>query len=597
MATIFSNRLALLAVVPFLVACGGGGGTSSSVVPPVPTGPVAPAPAADLLSAPARGTLVAVSFPLRDDAGLDTLIHAQADKASPLYHHFLSPAQFRASYGPDQNAVTTAENYLRAQGFSTQRTSLGLMADGPQSLVESTFHVRMQTVLTKGREAKSVSVAPTVPAPLAQTGAKVAIGSRTKHVDSRRLATTVVDNRYSPSGPYWFTDLKQAYGYPANNVANGAGRSIGIVISSDVLDSDTAAYFGHEKFAPVPMVERHPVLGGPAKAFDPASPDSDEASLDIQQSLGSAPGAKVLLYDIPDLSDTSIVAAYTKVVEDNKADIVSSSFGACELYYTAAYNGGTDFTSLLTQYHNIFRQGNAQGITFVASSGDNGAYECYDPNFTMKIRSGVSHPAADPDVVAVGGTNLVTLNDGKTRNSAYVRESAFADPFDPAQGFAPNDRWGSGGGISTIFQKPWYQELVNTGASMRTIPDISMHMGGCPGGTIQPCNPDDSSAVAVIGGGFALLIGTSASAPELAGLLAVTEGTIGTRLGNANGYIYISALLQGSDAFHNAIPGDNGYPSKRGYNYVVGNGTPKAAAFSLNFESPLAGVPQSPTNP
>ena len=132
---------------------------------------------------------------------------------------------------------------------------------------------------------------------------------------------------------------------------------------------------------------------------------------------------------------------------------------------------------------------------------------------------------------------------------------------------------------------------------MRTIPDIAMHMGGCPGGTIQPCNPDDSSAVTAIGGNFYLLIGTSASAPEFAGLLAVTEGTIGTRLGNANGYIYFSALLQGSGAFHNAIPGDNGYPSNRGYNYVVGNGTPKAAAFSLNFESPLSGVPQTPTNP
>jgi len=601
-----SERLTLLALLPFIAACGGGGSSAvAPAVPKSPSGPVAPAPNAMLLSTPARGVLVTVSFPLRDDAGLDTLINAQSDRSSPLYHHFITPQQFRESYGPDQTAVDTVDSYLRAQGFTTQRTSLGLIADGPQSTVESAFHIRMHHVQTKGREAMSVSATPTLPGALAKVGASVSVGSFAKHVHSQKVASaSAVDNRYSPVGPYWFTDLKQAYGFPANGVVNGAGRSIAIVISSDVLDSDTAAAFGHEKFSPVPFVERHPVLGGPPP-FDPNSGGSDEASLDVQESLGSAPGARVLLYDIPDLNDTSTLAAYTKIVEDNKADIVSSSFGLCELYYTADYNGGTDYTTLLKQQHNVFRQGNAQGITFVASSGDNGAYECYDPTFSTKIRTGVSSPADDTAVVAVGGTNLVTANTPGTRNSAYVRESAFADVYNAAAGYtAPNDRWGSGGGVSTIFKKPAYQYLVNTHASMRTTPDVAMHMGGCPyfGPQLQPsilpsCNPDDSADIIYIGGGLAGLIGTSASAPEFAGLLAVTESTLGTRLGNGNDYIYAVAAIEGSNAYHNAIPGDNGYPSTPGYNYVVGVGTPKAANFSFNFGAPLAGVPQTPSNP
>lgn len=594
------ERLALLAVLPFLAACAGGGGSSPApALPKPPSGPSATAPSASLLSTPARGALVTVSFPLRDEAGLDTLISAQTDKSSPLYHHFITPQQFRDSYGPDPTSVDSVDAYLRAQGFTTQRTSLGLIADAPQGVVESTFHIRVRAVQTKGREAQGISLAPTLPTALAKAGASVSVGSFLKHVHSKKIGGATTDNRYSTAGPYWFTDLKQAYGYPANGVANGAGRSIAIVMSSDVLDSDTAAYFGHEKFAPVPFVERHPVLGGPP-SFDPASGGSDEASLDVQQSLGSAPGAKVLLYDIPDLSDTSTIAAYTKIVEDNKADIVSSSFGLCELYYTADYNGGTDFTTLLKHQHNVFRQGNAQGITFVASSGDNGAYECSDPTGSMKIRTGVSSPANDTSVVAVGGTNLVTASTVGTRDSSYIRESAFADVYDASAGVtAPNDRWGSGGGVSTFFKKPWYQDLVNTRSSMRTIPDIAMQMGGCPYGppVLPTCSTDDSSTVAVIGGGFGLLIGTSASAPEFAGLLAVTESTLGTRLGNANGYIYVVAAIEGSSAFHNAIPGDNGYPATPGYNYVVGNGTPKAAPFSFNFGAPLAGVPQTPTNP
>ena len=155
------------------------------------------------------------------------------------------------------------------------------------------------------------------------------------------------------------------------------------------------------------------------------------------------------------------MAAYTAVVDDNKVDIVNSSFGLCELYYTAAYNGGTDYTSIIKSYHDIFRQGNAQGITFVASSGDGGAYECEDVNGTQFIK-GVSNPADDTDVTAVGGTNLVTASISGSLNSSYVTENANFDRFDPAQGALPNEIWGSGGGISTLFSKPFYQLLVNT---------------------------------------------------------------------------------------------------------------------------------------
>ena len=81
-------------------------------------------------------------------------------------------------------------------------------------------------------------------------------------------------------------------------------------------------------------------------------------------------------------------------------------------------------------------QGNAQGITFVASSGDEAGLECPDlelpqrrhrrPTFVPSI----STPADDPAVTAVGGGNLVTTDAPRDERStsAYVRESAFSDP-------------------------------------------------------------------------------------------------------------------------------------------------------------------------
>ena len=453
----------------------------------------------------------------------------------------------------------------------------------------------MTQSLVRGKTTLSVDRAPTLPAALAKAGATVSFSPLTMHVNSRRAqqAAFVPQNRYSPEGPYWFDDLKQAYGYPSYERLNGAGRTIGIVMSSDVLDSDLALYFGHEKLAP-PSVTRRPVDGGPP-AFDPNNGASDEASLDVQQSFGSAPGASIMLYDIPDLSDSSILDAYTAAIDENKVDIVSSSFGLCELYYTKAYNGGTDFTFILQQYHDLFRQGNAQGITFVASSGDNGAYDCENVAGTKFIK-GVESPADDTDVTGVGGTNLITASIANSLRSTYVSENAYFDPFDPAQGALPNEIWGSGGGISVIFPKPWYQRLVNTRADTRTVPDIALHMGGCPVGSIQPCAVERSSDITAIGGSFYLLIGTSASAPDLAGLLAVQEQRIGSRLGNANGDIYLLNAIGGSSVYRHP-PGDNGYATHPEYDYVVGNGTPHAADFALDPFGPLAGNPQTPSNP
>lgn len=592
------RSLLLAAVAPLVAACGGGSRSAPAALPQSvqPSSPQIANAASGVPQAAVRGILVTVHLPLRNSAELDTLLANQADERSPMYRHFLTPQQFRDSYAPAPADLNAAAATLQAAGYETHVTSQSILAAAPQAVVENSFGVRLQPSGARNRTLLNADRAPTLPAALSKLGASVSFSRFVYHTHSKRVAQAAFapDNRYGPDGPYWFTDLKEAYGYPSYLALNGAGRTIAIVISSDVLDSDLANYFGHERLSPVPLVQRRPVNGGPPP-FDVNSGASDEASLDVQQSLGSAPGARVLLYDVPDLADDNILAGYQAVVDENRADIVSSSFGLCELYYTAAYNGGTDYTPILASFHDVFRQGNAQGITFVASSGDNGANDCLDPSSSYIVK-GVENPADDPNVTGVGGTNLVTAAAGKSRKSTYISENAYYDTFDPAQGALPNEIWGSGGGISRIFGKPWYQQLVNTRASTRTVPDIAMHMGGCPIGSVLPCGPDRTSVVTAIGGNFYQLIGTSASAPEFAGLLAVTEQSLGTRLGNANGYIYALAAGYGNRVYRHP-PGNNGYPTRNDYDYVLGNGTPRAAAFALRPDLPLAGDPWTPSNP
>jgi subtilase family serine protease len=578
--------------------------------------------------APAQNVSFSVHFPLRNEAQLEQLVQLQGDRTSPLYHHFLSPAQFRASFGPLPQTAARAAAALRARGLTIAgQTTASLRVSGTSATVEKTFGTRLGIVRDAAGFRRIASVAPlSMPGELTALGAVVTgLDSRVRmHVDSRAVPL----NRYSAVGPYWFDDLKQAYTYPSDRALDGKGATVGVLISSDVLDSDTRATFDQEKYTaisgktPLPL-QRFPVFGG--APFDPNSTGSLEASIDVQSSQGSAPGAQIDLYNIPDLSDASIIAGLVQVVESNAVDVLSMSFGEFELDYTAPYNGGIDVSGILKVYHQLFQQGNAQGITFLASSGDSAGLGAVSVSYltggpTATFLPGVETPASDPDVTGVGGTNLKTTTPPSPQpnppilRSRYVAESEFANAevkYDPF-GLGPivsGGYFGSGSGTSAYWQKPWYQYLVKTGTTRRAVPDISMHMGGCPNISLDAsCRSSDSYGVFYFDGSVTGVVGTSLSSPEFAGLLAVKIGATHQRLGNVNGYIY--ELAQANDAlppsfpthfYHQGIPGYNGIvhvpAGTRGYNPIVGVGTPYAQNFIGVPQFSLAGDPQTISNP
>ncbi|MGB8835017.1 MAG: hypothetical protein WCC95_22885, partial [Candidatus Sulfotelmatobacter sp.] len=265
-----------------------------------------------------------------------------------------------------------------------------------------------------------------------------------------------------------------------------------------------------------------------------------------------------------------------------------------------------------------------QGITFVAASGDWGGKDipaavCFSaarPNPCGPMQVGVGIPAASPHVTAVGGTNLVTTYAPPSLDSAYVGENADSDAlaFDIFYGTSATGAvWGSGGGISSYFAKPSYQNLVSQqylpakAANWRTIPDVALEMGGCPGGDLYydehgVCPPDRSFDWTPIAGQFYGFIGTSLSSPDFVGLLALKIQSEGGRLGNENYDIYSLAAAQANGSsnavFRQNISGNNGvYNTAPGYNLVLGNGTVIANDFVLGRSLPVAGVPQTPTNP
>jgi len=625
-----------------------------------------------------------VHFPLTHTAQLERFLADVVDPSKPdVYHHWLSPAQFKAAYGPDQDAVAQVKAALAAAGMKVvAEHTQSLEVRGPASAVQSLFSVHLNTMrATDTGHERHVAVEgnATLPVAFAAAGVKV-LGFEPRiivHVHSRRVDADKLPAARRNIGPdqgYFGNDMKAAYSFPSFQTFSrgtgldspqqivGLGTNIGILMSSIALNKDLALAFNstsgsvasgnvlvqdYSKHSnlPVPSFDIREVAGGSGPFGNSAAA---EASLDTQMSLTTAPGATEELYDIPDLSDSSIIAGYTAIVEDNTVDVVSSSFGGCEFPEVVPnpFNGWVTEGWVLTVEHQIYQQGNAQGITFLASSGDEGGLPCptdlsptgyYLSGGVSPAAPGVEEPAADPNVTGVGGTNLATTTPASALVDTYVLENGDGDPlispfdiYGLGSGGMTGAYWGSGGGVSQFFAKPSYQNLVPTGsATHRSVPDISMQMGGCPGGITANatfCERQQRSFTEVfIGGSRAGLIGTSSSSPQFAGVVAHMIQLAGGgssfyrglgpiapkgRLGNINPMLYRMAARQiaagGPDApariqyFHRQIQGfagDGVAKTEMPYSTVLGLGTPNVTnLLGLQGAAP-AGNPGTVSNP
>ena len=634
-------------------------------LPPGPkAGPGAPLPPTlKVVGIPAASQQVEfdIILPLRNVSALNTLLAAQQNPSSPQYHHWLTPVAFGSQFGASPKTVAQVTSDLLAFGLQVIPQSRSLHVTGTALQVNNAFNTslavaakpsgQLRLVVTKAlAPPQSLSSANAIISAFSSSGFDAAPFVRLSSLGYVRLSSLGYEapaSSSSPGGGYFYNDLKQAYHYPSYQSSvtvngkpqrlDGTGTTVAVLMSGDVLDSDISTLFNHQNFtansgqpADPALFARRLVNGG--TAFSATNPGSEEASVDIEQVLGGAPGSRVILYNTPDLSDQSLISGYTAIVNDNLADVVSLSLGQCEMYYTAAYNSGQDQTAILNTFTELFEQGTAQGITFVAASGDAGGLGCITPGYFSgsggSFTAGVSTPAADPNVTAVGGTNLVTTTSlgipgaadpltSLAASTSYLRENAFSDPelpFDPygMGSNLANGTWGAGGGISGLYPKPSYQFLVSTSSSSyRTVPDVGMAMGGCPDIANLPCNgggqSNDGTGNAersylnvVFNGYWDSVIGTSTAAPEFASAVALLVEAQG-RQGNINPYLYSLAQGQASGGmsyFHQSIPGFNGLAMNAGtYNLTTGNGTPDVLSMLGMTSAPAAGTPRSASNP
>jgi subtilase family serine protease len=561
-----------------------------------------------------------VALEPRNPETLSQLLAELSTPGSKQYGHWLTPEQYKQQFGASTETLAAVASELGKAGIAVLETHAhGLHVAGTAGNINAALSLRLEAGQARNGSARIQAAGqPALTPALAAAGARIVAFDAFERMRpfARPMTGGVTPkNAISATGGYWATDLKQAYDAPSYQSLTGQGRTIAILMSGDVQNSDIQGYLTQQGLA-MPTLTRIAVNGG-AK-YGATNDGSFEATLDVEQAAGMAPKAQILLYLIPSLSDANILAGIGRIVSDNKADIVSLSFGGCEKFYTAAYNNGRDASAALVTYEQLFERGNAQGITFLVASGDEGGLQCPAPAYFSKKTgqvwgAGASAPAVSPSVTAVGGTNLVTSYVKGSSQSTYVSENANGDPLTASDPYGvgvtlKGGYWGSGGGPSVYFNAPSWQSLVKTGTAMRATPDLALQMGGCPSDAVQPCGANRSYTLEIFAGKAYGVVGTSAATPSFAGVLALWEQKLGgQRLGNINPALYQMAKTQGLGGsapkpFHQAIAGYNGVytSSSTGstpYNMVVGNGTVDIRQLINGTSIAAAGNPGTVSNP
>jgi subtilase family serine protease len=321
-----------------------------------------------------------------------------------------------------------------------------------------------------------------------------------------------------------------------------------------------------------------------------------EVSLDVEWAHATAPQANIILVTTPTAETLGVqgfsqmMNAVQYIVDNHLADVISMSLGAGE----GTFKNGT---AALQNLRKAFIAAQANGITVLASTGDDGSANILkEPvkNPPLIPYPSVGWPASDPLVTAVGGTYHCT---DPTNTTSPVTDSV--DPPIQCQSHPGQAEVGwiaGGGGYSILFSRPDYQNNLPAGSSYVGssvgAPGPNTNMRGIPDVAYQASAR--TAPLCYLGAfGWFTVGGTSCSAPQFAGLVAIADQISGTNLGFINPGLY----RIGSDAgryaadFYDVTQGTNGlfeptipgYFASPGWDAVTGLGAPNAAHLAFDL--------------
>lgn len=582
-----SGRLALAAVAALFVVIGVGSASQAATgtgaqsrlhevggAPVLPRGSV-------LLGRMAGATPLYLDVVLapRDPADLARFVAAVSTPGSPAYRHYLKRGEFGPRFGP---AVTTLDKVLgglRGLGLRPGPVSpdrLLIPVHTTVALAERAFGTAIDRFrLPSGRVAFANVSAPRVPASIARY-VQAVVG-----LDDvvRLVPAGAVGRAPRPAGPATRASgpapcsaavntsaatadvLAKAYGinFLQNSNLLGQGQTIALFEPAAYKPNDIVVYqHCYKTNASVTVI---PVDGG----VSVGAGGGLEVTGDIEDMIGIAPDASIHVYETQNAFRPNWLDEWSKIVNDDNAQVISISWLACEALEQSTVAG---FATAEGVY---FQQAAAQGQTLVAASGDFGSEAC--DQFSLGTGLSVDDPASDPYATAVGGTSWTGFP-----NPPRAGEATWNDQNTGA----------SGGGISSLWPMPSWQTgrgVINTYSSgkpcklkkgdCRELPDVSA-LAGSPYYAFY-CTTSDCP------GNWSGFYGTSFATPLWAAAVALSNQSCSGQppAGFLNPALYAIAAKTPS-VFHDITTGNtdftrtNGskYPATAAYDLATGLGTP-----------------------
>jgi subtilase family serine protease len=492
-----------------------------------------------------------IVLPLGDPAGLETFLGELYDPSSAVFHHFLTPTEFTAKFGPSQEQYDAVVRFAEMNGLAVtggSRDGMDVQVSGSVSAVERAFHVNMRTYQhpTENRIFYAPDTEPTTDLPFELWHVSGLdnyslphrlLEKKSDYALAHGIAPeAVVSHATTGSGPsasFLGSDMRAAY--YGTGTLTGAGQNLGLFeyLGTDLADL-TTYYKNVKQTNNVPITLLSTDGTSTACVYTRAGGDCDdtEQTLDMTQAIGMAPGLSSLVMYVGS-TDTAIISAMT--THSPLPTTIGCSWG-----WTPA-----DPTTL----NPYFEKMAAQGQNFFAASGDSSTWS----------KRNEAWPADNAYVVSVGGTDLITASAA----GPWKSETAWVD---------------SGGGISPDkIAIPSWQKLSgvinssNKGSTtLRNGPDVSANANF----TFYTC-ADQTTCLANEYGG------TSFAAPMWAGYIALVNQQLASQgkstIGFINPTIYAQNITSSySTDFHDITSGKSGsYSAVTGYDLVTGWGSPK----------------------
>ena len=503
------------------------------------------------------------SLSAAQNQALTTLEAAQQNPSSPLYHQWLTPEQYGAQFGLSDGDLAQVTSWLSAQGFTNiqvARSRTLVSFSGSAAQAEAAFATSIHSLQSDGETHIGSLTEPSIPTAFASVVGGITglddfrlrprIHTRTVPAPNPQFTSSISGSTFiAPGDFYTIYDTNPLL----NASINGTGITIAVMGQTDIALSDVAAFRSASGLAAnVPTIKLYGADPGTTTA------DLPEASLDVEWSGAVAPAATILYVN----STNVISGSLTQAITNNLAPIVTISYGDCETGFGS---------SNLATYNQLFRQATVQGQTIIGPAGDTGATDCDYGNTNGYAQGGlaVDFPASSPYVTGLGGSEFneaggtyFSTTNGTYQGSAlsYIPEMVWND--DAAGGGLA----AGGGGSSAFFTKPAFQVGTGVPADLsRDVPDLSLNASPdhdgylyCSGGFCTNGFRNSTSNLDVVGG-------TSVSTPAFAGIMALLEQKIKSRVGNANPIIYgLANSTYYSTVFHDITVGSNASPCVTG---------------------------------